>query len=56
MSTTSNTNENKGKLKEPVKISDKPETTKKRNFEELFESTDSSSKLVEFPSLINNLS
>lgn len=56
MSTTSNTNENKVKLKEPLKSSDKPETTKKRNFEELFENTDSTSKLVEFPSLISNLS
>lgn len=56
MSSTSNTNENKVKSKEPVKSTDKPETTKKRNFEELFESSDSSSKLVEFPSLIKNLS
>lgn len=40
------TSENKSKSKECIKISDKPETTKKRNFEALFDSSDSSKKLV----------
>lgn len=38
--------ETKSKTKESTQVSSKPETTKKRNFEELFDSSDSSKKLV----------
>lgn len=46
ISKTSNPSQNKSKLQESVKVSDKPEITKKRNIEELFSSSDSSTKLV----------
>ncbi|XP_022177227.1 craniofacial development protein 1 [Myzus persicae] len=44
-SNTPITSENKAKSKESIKVSDKPETTKKRNFESLFDSSDSSKKV-----------
>ncbi|XP_060869695.1 craniofacial development protein 1 [Metopolophium dirhodum] len=44
-SNTPITSENKSKSKESIKVSDKPETTKKRNFEALFESSESSKKV-----------
>lgn len=40
-------NDSKSKSITSTKMSSKPETVKKRNFEELFDSTDSSKKLVE---------
>lgn len=43
-SNTPITCENKSKSKESTKVSDKPETTKKRNFEALFDSSESSKK------------
>jgi len=39
------TSENKSKSKESIKVLDKLETTKKRNFEELFDCSDSSKKV-----------
>lgn len=44
MSNTPNTSQNKSKLKETTKISDKLEITKKRNFEDIFNTVDSSKK------------
>lgn len=41
---TSNTSQNKSKLKETKKVSDKFETTKKRNVEDFFDTVDSSRK------------
>lgn len=43
-SNTPITSENKSKSKESTKVSDKQETTKKRNFEALFDSSESYKK------------